>query len=111
VQAPERLPLEATNLLVANAVHFVIHLGQDRRGRRFVSSVREVVAAEGSLVVSNEIFRPGPDGRAVPGAPMRHSTLDDLVAAEFDPDLLERPDGWWDETASAQSTGLAETLR
>ena len=31
VQAPERLPLEATNLLVANAVHFVIHLAQDGR--------------------------------------------------------------------------------
>ncbi len=111
VQAPERLPLEATNLLVANAVHFVIHLAQDLRGRRFVSSVREVVAAEGPLVVSNEIFKPGPDGRAVPGSPMRHSTLDDLVAVGFDPDLLERQDGWWDEQRSTWSRGLAETLR
>ena len=65
VQAPERLPLEATNLLVANAVHFVIHLAQDG-DRRFISSVREVVDAEGQMVVSNEVFRPGPDGRAFP---------------------------------------------
>jgi Flp pilus assembly CpaF family ATPase len=95
VQAPERLPLEATNLLVANAVHFVIHLAQDGE-RRFVSSIREVVDAEGPMVVSNEVFRPGPDGRAVPGAPLRTDTLDQLCAVGFDPGLLERPQGWWD---------------
>ncbi|MDA8285650.1 MAG: ATPase, T2SS/T4P/T4SS family [Actinomycetota bacterium] len=95
VQAPERLPLEATNLLVANAVHFVVHLAQDG-DRRYVASVREVVDAEGPMVVSNEVFRPGPDGRAVPGAPMRNDTLDQLAAVGFDPGLLERPQGWWE---------------
>ncbi|HZT66992.1 MAG TPA: ATPase, T2SS/T4P/T4SS family [Acidimicrobiales bacterium] len=95
VQAPERLPLEATNLLVANAVDFVIHLAQDPTGRRFVSSVREVTDADGPMVVSNEVFCPGPDGRAVPGAPLRTETLDQLVEVGFDPDLLDRPGGWW----------------
>jgi pilus assembly protein CpaF len=95
VQAPERLPLEATNLLVANAVDFVIHLAQDPAGRRFVTSVREVTDAEGPMVVSNEVFRPGPDGRAVPGVPLRTETLDQLVQVGFDPQLLERPGGWW----------------
>jgi pilus assembly protein CpaF len=95
VQAPERLPLEATNLLVANAVHFVLHLAQDGESR-YVASVREVIDAEGPMVVSNEIFRPGPDGRAVPGAPMRNDTLDQLAAAGFDPGLLERPQGLWE---------------
>lgn len=95
VQAPERLPLEATNLLVANAVSFVIYLAQDGE-RRFVSSVREVIDAEGPMVVSNEVFRPGPDGRAVPGVPLRADTLDQLAAAGFDPVLLERPQGWWE---------------
>ena len=94
VQAPERLPLEATNLLVANAVHFVIYLAQDGE-RRFVSSIREVVDAEGPMVVSNEIFRPGPGGRAVPGVPLRDETLDQLIAVDFDPGLLDRPQGWW----------------
>jgi pilus assembly protein CpaF len=96
VQAPERLPLEATNLLVANAVHFVIHLVQDGE-RRFVSSVREVVDAEGPMVVSNEVFRPSSDGRAVPGAPLRADTLDQLSAVGFDPGLLDRPQGWWEQ--------------
>src|SRR5262249_23884831 len=95
IQAPERLPLEATNLLVANAVDFVIFLAQDVDGRRFVSSVREVVDADGPMVVSNEVFRPGPDRRAVPGGQFRSATLDQLEAGGFDPDLLERPAGWW----------------
>ena len=95
VQAPERLPLEATNLLVANAVHFVVHLAQDG-DRRYVASVREVIDAEGPMVTSNEIFRPGPDGRAVPGAPMRNDTLDQLAEVGFDPGLLDRPQGWWE---------------
>lgn len=96
VQAPERLPLEATNLMVANAVDFVVHLGSDARGRRAVSSVREVVDTEDTQISSNEIFRPGPDGRAVPGVPLRSDTLDDLVAVGFDPAVLERHGGWWE---------------
>ena len=95
IQAPERLPLEATNLLVANAVHFVIHLARDGE-RRVVSSIREVTGAEGPMVTSNEVFRPDHAGRAVPGAPLRNDTLDQLVAVGFDPGLLERPEGWWE---------------
>jgi len=96
IQAPERLPLEATNLLVANAVDFVIHLAQIGN-QRVVASVREVVDAEGPMVISNEVFRPGPDGRAVPGAPFRSETLEQLVAVGFESDLLERSDGWWSD--------------
>jgi Flp pilus assembly CpaF family ATPase len=109
VQAPERLPLEATNLLVANAVHFVIYLAQDD-DRRFVSSVREVVDAEGSMVISNEVFRPGPDRRAVPGAPLRSEMLDELIAVGFDPALLERPGGWWDEGLTDRGSSDDESM-
>ena len=100
VQAPERLNLEATNLMVANAINFVVHIGTAAGGgeggmRRFVSSVREIVGAEGPLVMSNEIFMPGYDRRAVPGAPLRDSTLSDLRAVGFDSSVMLRPDGWW----------------
>ena len=95
IQAPERLPLEATNLLVANAVHFVIHLARNGE-RRVVSSIREVTGAEGPMVTSNEVFRPDQTGRAVPGAPLRNDTLDERAAVGFDPALLERPGGWWE---------------
>jgi len=96
IQAPERLPLEATNLLVANAVHFVIYLARHGE-RRVVSSIREVTGAEGPMVTSNEVFRPDHAGRAVPGSPLRSDTLEELVAAGFDPGLLERPGGWWEQ--------------
>lgn len=97
VQGPERLPLEATNLLVASALDFIVHLDTVRHGRgRVVSSVREVVDADEKQVVSNEIFQPGLDGRAVPDAPMRTETLEDLVAAGFDPETLHDAEDWWD---------------
>ncbi|MEU6145687.1 ATPase, T2SS/T4P/T4SS family [Streptomyces sp. NPDC047081] len=83
-QSPERLSLEATNLMVASAVHFVVHLGWDATGRRVIDSVREVIDADGQQIVSNEVYRPGPDGRAMPAAPLRSETLDDLIAAGLD---------------------------
>jgi Flp pilus assembly CpaF family ATPase len=95
VQAPERLSLDATNQLVASAVHFVVHLAWDACGTRVVSSIREVVDADGAQVVSNEVYRPGPDRRAVPGAPLRAETREELVAVGYEPGLLDRPEGWW----------------
>jgi pilus assembly protein CpaF len=100
VQAPERLNLEATNLMVANAINFVVYIatvvgGGEGGMRRYVSSVREIVGAEGPLVVSNEIFVPGYDKRAIPGAPLRDSTQADLAEVGFDASVLLRPDGWW----------------
>ncbi|MFJ9179420.1 CpaF family protein [Streptomyces sp. NPDC102360] len=90
VQGPERLPLEATNLLVASALDFVVHLDRPRDGdsRRVVSSVREVVGADDKQIVSNEVFRPGPDLRAVPGAPLRAGTLEELIAFGFSHESL-----------------------
>ncbi|GAA2467507.1 CpaF family protein [Streptomyces mauvecolor] len=87
-QSPERLSLEATNLMVASAVHFVVHLGWDAHGRRAIDSIREVVDADGPQIVSNEVYKPGPDGRAVPGAPLRTQTLNDLVDVGLDAALL-----------------------
>jgi Flp pilus assembly CpaF family ATPase len=96
-QGVERLPLEATNLLVASAVHFVVHLARGGdRSTRVVSSIREVVGAEGAQVVSNEVYRPSADRRARPIAGvLRSDTLDDLVDVGFDSVVLEEPDGWW----------------
>ena len=101
VQSPEHLDVMATNQLIAGAIDYVVFMSssyEDSRGgryrHRFVSSVREVVDADDRLVVSNEIFRPGPDGRAVPGSPVR--SLDDIVDAGFDRSLLDRAEGWWE---------------
>ncbi len=89
--APERLTLEAANLLIAGAVDFVIHIAHKvtpgRRTERFVSSVREVVGADGTMVVSNQVWRPGPDGRAVPATALSPETAEHLAALGFDPSL------------------------
>ena len=77
IKSAERLPVDATNLLISGALDFVVFIAQrdetmiGGRHLRFVSSVREVLDADGQMVVSNEVFQTGPDGRAVPGAPIR----------------------------------------
>ncbi len=120
-QAPERLPLEATMLLVAGAVHFVVFLdvgeqvmGDDPvemedeswyssderrifrpiRRTRFVSSIREVVDADGMQIVSNEIFGPGPDRRAVPGSPLRSESLGELLDHGYEPRSIRENTSW-----------------
>jgi pilus assembly protein CpaF len=88
IQARERLPIEATHMLIAGAIDFVVF--QDKRNeyarggrlRRFVSSVREVTGVDGR-VLSSEVFTAGPDGRAVPHAPV--SCVDELVQHGYDP--------------------------
>lgn len=111
VQAPERLPMEATNLLVGGALHFVVFIDfvdidatwgpapvdfLDRhdscaevfarsRRKRFVSSIREVVDADGLHVVSNEIYSVDSCGRAMAAAPLQSKTLEDLVRYGYEP--------------------------
>jgi pilus assembly protein CpaF len=91
---PERLDAHTTNLLVANAVHLVVHLGWVA-GRRVVTSIREVVDVDGPQLVSNEIVKPGPDGRGVPAFPVRDATLTRLQRHGFDPAVLAERDGGW----------------
>jgi pilus assembly protein CpaF len=75
IQSSERLPVEATHMLIAGAIDFVVFIEKRneyaRGGRllRFVSSVREVTGIDGR-VQSSEVFTTGPDGRAVPHAPV-----------------------------------------
>lgn len=88
------LPAEAANVRIAEAVDLVVFLRQGRdprsgRHRRVVASVLEVGEAEGLVLSSSEIYRPGPDGRAVPsGVPVSAHRLERLVEADFDPGWL-----------------------
>ncbi|MEU5885024.1 ATPase, T2SS/T4P/T4SS family [Spirillospora sp. NPDC047279] len=84
-QAAERLPIEASAMLIGGAVHFVIHLALSAEGTRVVSSVLEVTGSEGPLVTANEVFRPGADKRAMSGVPVRAETMDDLVTVGYQP--------------------------
>jgi pilus assembly protein CpaF len=82
-QTDEHLSLEDTCLLIAGAVHFVIQLAWSADGRRCVTSIREVTDADGRQVISNEVYAPGPDRRAVPSVPVRAATLEELEAVGY----------------------------
>jgi pilus assembly protein CpaF len=83
MQAPERLPIEATALLAAAAIDLVVFIA-NRGNRRFVSSVRQVVGSDGPRVVTNELFRPGPDGRAIPDVPVPGDLLEELLSSGYE---------------------------
>lgn len=101
LQAPERLPVEATARLIAGSVHLVVHLGRAVDGTRVVTSVREITGCDGLQVASNEIFAPDATGRAVPASPMSHSLSARLEAAGFDRFLMQRPPGRWEPAREA----------
>jgi Flp pilus assembly CpaF family ATPase len=98
-QSPERLEPATTNLLVAEAVHLVVHLGFTADEHRVITSVREVVDADGLTLSSNEIFRPAPDRRGIPGSPLSTGLMETLIASGFDPRLIDDarhdPHGGW----------------
>jgi pilus assembly protein CpaF len=88
IQATERLPVEATHMLIAGAIDFVVFIekrneySRGGRLRRFVNSVREVTGVDGR-VLSSEVFTPGPDGQAVAHAPV--SCLPELTQFGYEP--------------------------
>jgi pilus assembly protein CpaF len=88
IQSAERLPVEATHMLIAGAIDFVVFIekrneySRGGRLRRFISSIREVTGIDGR-VLSSEVFSPGPDRRAVPHAPV--SCMAELAEHGYDP--------------------------
>lgn len=93
LQAEENLPVEATHMLIAGSINFVVFMRKRNEYasggglERVVESIREVTGIDGR-VLSSEVFAPGPDGRAVAHAPV--SCLDDLVATGYAPQVLDR---------------------
>lgn len=63
------LPVDVVNLVIANAVHLVVHI-ELTGGVRRISSVREVVDADGPRIISNEIFEARDGGTAEVAYPM-----------------------------------------
>ncbi|AYG81185.1 Putative conjugal transfer protein [Streptomyces hundungensis] len=92
LQAAERLPIEASQMLIAGAVNFVVFVERRNnyesggRLQRVVTSVREVNGCDGR-VLSSEVFAETPDGRVVPHAPV--SCIEELAVHGY------RPSGAW----------------
>ena len=90
IQSRERLPLEATTLLISGALDFVVFLRKHNEYEhgggqaRVVESIREIVGHDGQ-VLSSEVFAPGPDGRAAAHAPI--ACIDELRPRGYDPEV------------------------
>ncbi len=93
IQSQENLPIEATQMLIAGALDFVMFLRKRNTYAsggglaRVVESIREVTGIDGR-VLSSEVFAVGPDGRAVAHAPVE--CIEELVEAGYSPDLYSR---------------------
>ncbi len=92
---PERFDVEVTNLMIANAVHFVIHIAQLDNNERVITSVREITGADGAMVTSNEVYAPDPTGRAMPRFGLSDTSLGRLEQAGFDRRWLESSNAGW----------------
>jgi pilus assembly protein CpaF len=86
IQSAERLPSDATMMLIGGAIDFVIFIervnefAEGGTLRRMITSVREVNGVDGR-VLSSEVFARGRDGYAVPAAAV--SCLDELEAVGY----------------------------
>ena len=91
----ERLDPEVTNLLVANAVQLIVHLGWVG-GRRRVTSIREITGTvETGQVASNEVWFPAGDGRGRGGGAASARLVESVEAHGFDrADLLVGSGRW-----------------
>lgn len=90
----ERFEPAAANLLVSQGIDAVVHISQLPNHQRVVTSVREIVGAEGDLVASNEIYGPHETGRAEPRYGFSAQRLARLEAAGFDKRWLGAHAGW-----------------
>jgi pilus assembly protein CpaF len=76
LESAAHMPVEATGMLTAGALDFVIHLTKVEdpgtgRVHRYVSSIREVLGWDGTQVISSEVFTAPPgSATAVPAAPV-----------------------------------------
>ncbi|MEO6712486.1 MAG: ATPase, T2SS/T4P/T4SS family, partial [Mycobacteriales bacterium] len=60
IKSHHRLPVEASYMLTAGALDFIVHMSKrstpDGTVQRQVSSVREVIAYDGTQIISSEVF-------------------------------------------------------
>lgn len=90
IQAPERLPWEATVRLVASALDFIVFIRRVRTEdgqRRIVESIREIAGiTEDGQLATNELWGPDGFGGALRSHGVQVRCQDDLLAAGWRPE-------------------------
>ena len=93
LQAQENLPVEATHMLIAGSINFVVFMRKRNEYAeggslvRCIESVREVTGIDGR-VLSSEVFAPDPYGRAVAHAPIQ--SVNELAMHGYEPAVTGR---------------------
>jgi pilus assembly protein CpaF len=93
LQAQEHLPVEATHMLIAGSINFVVFMRKRNDYTtggtltRAIESVREVTGVDGR-VLSSEVFALDSHGVAVAHAPI--SCIDDLVPHGYSGEIINR---------------------
>jgi len=93
LQAQEHLPVEATHMLIAGSINFVVFMRKRNDYSsggtltRAIESVREVTGVDGR-VLSSEVFAVNGSGTAVAHAPI--SCIDDLVQHGYAGEIINR---------------------
>ncbi len=93
LQSAENLPVEATHMLIAGSINFVVFLRKRNEYEsggslvRRIESIREVTGMDGR-VLSSEVFALSPDGHAVAHAPI--ARIDALEPYGYSPVLSGR---------------------
>ncbi len=90
IQAPERLPWEATVRLVASALDFIVFIRRVRTEdgqRRIIESIREIAGiTEDGQLATNELWGPDGCGQALRSHSVQVRCQDDLFAAGWRPE-------------------------
>jgi Flp pilus assembly CpaF family ATPase len=94
LQTRERLEPATTIRLAASAIDFIIQLGRTPDGTRVVTSVREVCGVSGDQLCTGEVYRPGPDRRAVFHVRPEQKSLDRLAQYGYDVRTWRRLEAW-----------------
>lgn len=96
-QAPRPIDAPRTAGLVVDALDIIVFLAKvpddQGRRRRVVTSVREVIGLCDGVLQTQELFTPGPDGRAAP-APILPQRLFDLECAGLDRAVFAGEESW-----------------
>jgi Flp pilus assembly CpaF family ATPase len=80
---------DAIYLAIGLSRPVVVHIRKGHDSARYVSEVIEVLPpADGVQPSRNQVFRPGPDGRAVPAHSLSPETLRSLIDAGLNPAVL-----------------------
>jgi pilus assembly protein CpaF len=85
IQAQERLPMEATQMLVAGALDFIVFMRKVDQQQRVIDSVIEITGYDGTMATHSHLWSAPRTGERGVRTAAQVTCHDDLVAAGWEP--------------------------